>query len=236
MPSHIKPLLHSDDVPDMGCYSMDDIYYFAYNRDQDELTLTALYRYFHLDNTAHRLVRQLLASNPASSADVLRGLAASDDRFTRCNVALNTSSPVDVLLSLSADDDYLVRTGVASNVSCPDSILRGLSDDASFSVLCSLANNAACPDDIREKLSRHDSPHVRSAVARSGSCLDSLSSDVDTEVCMAAAANPKLSEAAFRRVYERFGAEALKRAGISRRPAADRTPQKPKKRLLGLFR
>lgn len=68
------------------------------------------------------MVRQIVAHNRNTPADVLRKLAKDEDDWVRGNVAGHPNTPADVLRKLAEDEDGRVRGNVAENPNTPEDI------------------------------------------------------------------------------------------------------------------
>lgn len=102
----------------------------------------------------------------------LRLLAKHTNPRIRESVASNPNTPADVFPSLAADTDEGVRGCVARNEHTPCDVLRGLADDASEKVRGWLAVNYFVPADVMERLADDPSETVRRLVTWKGSLVD----------------------------------------------------------------
>jgi len=74
-------------------------------------------------------VREQVAKDPRTPADVLVKLADDDSGYVRSYVAENPNTPVDVLKQLACDLSQGVRGSVAMNPNASDQILKVLTKD-----------------------------------------------------------------------------------------------------------
>lgn len=109
------------------------------------------------------------AGDHLTPADVLKQLAADDDKYVRREVAYNPSTPTDVLKQLAADNTVDVRWGIARNPSTPADALALLWTDTDKYVRMNVARHLSTPASALLKLAVDRSKDVRWEVARNPS-------------------------------------------------------------------
>jgi HEAT repeat protein len=112
-------------------------------------------------NTENRQVREIVASNPNTPADVLKRLAREGNLATRRAVAENPRTPREVLNLLAIDSDPEVRLAVAENKLVGMEALVLLIKDAHVDVRYGVAENHQMPDEILYALAMDENPYVR---------------------------------------------------------------------------
>lgn len=105
--------------------------------------LTPGWRLAELAADADRVVRSVVAANPAASAEVLAGLFRRGE--VRRALARNPSTPADVLTALADGADWELRRVVAGNRSTPAETLALLSRDVSGGVKEAVVMNPSTP-------------------------------------------------------------------------------------------
>jgi hypothetical protein len=143
-------------------------------------------------------VRENVAGNPSTPADVLRALAVDNWSGVRVAVAGNPATPlslrVTLLEQLAKENDGDVRKAIADNPSTPVALLEQLAKDAHILVRKSVARNPSAPIALLEQLAKHADSDVRESVAGNPSTpadvLRALAVDNWSDVRAAVAGNP----------------------------------------------
>jgi hypothetical protein len=139
-------------------------------------------------------VRSAVGENPVTPVDVLRALAADDDEYVRSGVGGNLATPVDVLRALAADDAWYVRKILGENPATPVDVLRALAADNHEWVRSGVSMNPATPVEVLRALATDNDEHVRAGVSRNLATpfdvLHTLATDADEDVCLAVSHNP----------------------------------------------
>lgn len=99
-----------------------------------ESTPNRLERLIALSQSADITIRQRLAANRTTPAEVLARLSEDADEQIRLLVAKNPSSPHHVVAKLARDSAASVRLGLATDHHCPVEILSVLADDEDSAV------------------------------------------------------------------------------------------------------
>lgn len=105
-------------------------------------------------------LKNILASNPGTPADLLDYLCEVGSRDTLIRIAENPNTSKETLTKLCFHEDCEVRTAVADNVSAPESVYKRLSNDHSTDVRFRLAENPSAPATVLYMLLRDENPYV----------------------------------------------------------------------------
>lgn len=84
---------------------------------------------YRLSQHWHRSIRQGIAGNPITPADILAELAHDPEWFVRASVAKHLMLTEGLHSILASDDDVSVRAALARNPTCPIDLLETLSLD-----------------------------------------------------------------------------------------------------------
>ncbi|MBM4386058.1 MAG: hypothetical protein FJ091_22185, partial [Deltaproteobacteria bacterium] len=114
-------------------------------------------------------VREQVAGNASTPAEVLGRLAQDEDWEVRMGVAGNASMPAEVLGRLAQDKDTDVRAAVAANAAMPAEVLGRLAQDKDKDVRRGVAGNASTPAEVLGRLAQDKEERVRAYVAGNAS-------------------------------------------------------------------
>ena len=109
-------------------------------------------------------VKQSIAKDPRTPADVLAQLANDENCWVRSSVAENPNTPVDALMQLARDSYQGIRGSVAMNPNATDQIFEMLSKDYDIWVRKMVASHAK-DRGLLEELAQDDDPEIRWSVA-----------------------------------------------------------------------
>lgn len=98
------------------------------------VTATKIARLRLLAQDANPKIRESVASNYNTPADVFEALAKDADAGVRGCVARNESTPCDILRSLASDESEMVRGWLAVNYFVPADVMERLAADRSETV------------------------------------------------------------------------------------------------------
>lgn len=105
-------------------------------------------------------LKDMLASNPNTPADLLDFLCNVSSKQTLIRIAENPSTNKDTLTKLCFNEDAEVRAAVADNANAPECCFKRLMNDESADVRYCLAENSHTPATILYSLLRDENPYV----------------------------------------------------------------------------
>jgi hypothetical protein len=108
-----------------------------------------------------KAVRLRLASNPATSEEVLDYLRKTGDRHVCERIATNPRSSDATLTALANHPAPEVRAALSENPYCPITILYRLARDTHPDVRLAMAENSRMPISILEELAADENPFVQ---------------------------------------------------------------------------
>ena len=149
---------------ELWCYECSECKYCIFAQQPEESQ--ALARQMMTDPDAK--IRESLARNSETPADVLQHLAQSTEVNVLVAVAANARTPDDVLRNLVSrpDQDIEIRKAVALNIRSPADVFRTLMKDSDPGVRVAVASNQSTPLDIVRQLLQDENPAVRLEAVR----------------------------------------------------------------------
>jgi len=98
----------------------------------------------------------LIALHPNLSVKEIKSLYTSPNRYIRQGIAENKSTPAEILSKLSEDEHIMVRNGVVRNPSAPTEILYKFisPEDSPWETRAAMALNPGAPLDIYKRLAQ----------------------------------------------------------------------------------
>ena len=113
-----------------------------------------------------RTVRELVATNPTATSEMLHRLGADSKKSVRRAVAANPSAPMETLAGLTRDEDRFVRLALVERKSpLPPHLLARLAGDEHNAVRARVAAHRELAPDLLTQLASDPSAIVRRQVA-----------------------------------------------------------------------